>query len=62
MEIPHTGSTRELVQRVIDMFHIPVYLEDGKTPFSTAKLFEVQLGEAETFVLPSLTVKIWLTR
>lgn len=37
VEIPHDGSTRELVQRVIngfripDMFHIPVYLEDGKS-------------------------------
>lgn len=29
VEIPHNGSTRELVQRVINMFHIPVYLEDG---------------------------------
>lgn len=29
VEIPHNGSTRELVQRVIDMFHIPVYLENG---------------------------------
>jgi hypothetical protein len=29
VEIPHGGSTRELVQRVINMFHIPVYLEDG---------------------------------
>lgn len=29
VEIPHSGSTRELVQRVIKMFHIPVYLEDG---------------------------------
>ncbi|KAL0860747.1 hypothetical protein ABMA27_009297 [Loxostege sticticalis] len=28
VEIPHNGSTRELVQRVINMFHIPVYLED----------------------------------
>ncbi|KAG6444247.1 hypothetical protein O3G_MSEX003306 [Manduca sexta] len=28
VEIPHSGSTRELVQRVIKMFHIPVYLED----------------------------------
>ncbi|XP_063834403.1 protein C12orf4 homolog [Ostrinia nubilalis] len=28
VEIPHSGSTRELVQRVINMFHIPVYLED----------------------------------
>lgn len=30
VEIPHSGSTRELVQRVINMFHIPVYLEDGE--------------------------------
>lgn len=29
VQIPHDGSTRELVQRVINMFHIPVYLEDG---------------------------------
>ncbi|XP_047035896.1 protein C12orf4 homolog [Helicoverpa zea] len=28
VEIPHAGSTRELVQRVISMFHIPVYLEE----------------------------------
>ncbi|XP_072936282.1 FERRY endosomal RAB5 effector complex subunit 3 [Epargyreus clarus] len=28
VEIPHAGSPRELVQRVIKMFHIPVYLED----------------------------------
>ncbi|CAH2230556.1 jg8884 [Pararge aegeria aegeria] len=28
VEIPHGGSTRELVQRVMKMFHIPVYLED----------------------------------
>ncbi|KOB70660.1 Uncharacterized protein OBRU01_15633, partial [Operophtera brumata] len=28
VEIPHNGSTRELVQRVLNMFHIPVYLED----------------------------------
>ncbi|XP_028170012.1 protein C12orf4 homolog [Ostrinia furnacalis] len=28
VEIPHSGSTRELVQRVMNMFHIPVYLED----------------------------------
>ncbi|XP_045780598.1 protein C12orf4 homolog [Maniola jurtina] len=28
VEIPHGGSTRELVQRVLKMFHIPVYLED----------------------------------
>lgn len=28
MEIPHNGSTRELVQRVLKMFHIPVYLEE----------------------------------
>ncbi|KAM3956499.1 LOW QUALITY PROTEIN: FERRY endosomal RAB5 effector complex subunit 3 [Aphomia sociella] len=28
VEIPHEGCTRELVQRVINMFHIPVYLED----------------------------------
>ncbi|KAL4711586.1 hypothetical protein ACJJTC_003603 [Scirpophaga incertulas] len=28
VEIPHAGSTRELVQRLINMFHIPVYLED----------------------------------
>lgn len=30
VEIPHQGSTRELVQRVLNMFHIPVYLEEGK--------------------------------
>lgn len=29
VDIPHAGSTRELVQRVINMFHIPVYLEEG---------------------------------
>lgn len=29
VQIPCDGSTRELVQRVINMFHIPVYLEDG---------------------------------
>ncbi|XP_053619712.1 protein C12orf4 homolog isoform X2 [Plodia interpunctella] len=28
VEIPYAGCTRELVQRVINMFHIPVYLED----------------------------------
>ncbi|XP_026734305.1 protein C12orf4 homolog [Trichoplusia ni] len=28
VEIPHQGSTRELVQRVLNMFHIPVYLEE----------------------------------
>ncbi|CAH2097260.1 unnamed protein product [Euphydryas editha] len=28
VQIPYDGSTRELVQRVIKMFHIPVYLED----------------------------------
>ncbi|CAK1594271.1 unnamed protein product [Parnassius mnemosyne] len=28
VEIPYDGSTRELVQRVINMFHIPVYLEE----------------------------------
>ncbi|CAG4970583.1 unnamed protein product [Colias eurytheme] len=28
VEIPYEGSSRELVQRVIKMFHIPVYLED----------------------------------
>ncbi|XP_041973754.1 protein C12orf4 homolog [Aricia agestis] len=28
VEIPYDGSTRELVQRVLKMFHIPVYLED----------------------------------
>ncbi|XP_052745078.1 protein C12orf4 homolog isoform X2 [Bicyclus anynana] len=28
VEIPHNGCTRELVQRVMKMFHIPVYLED----------------------------------
>lgn len=28
VDIPHGGSTRELVQRVINMFHIPVYLEE----------------------------------
>ncbi|XP_026754059.1 protein C12orf4 homolog [Galleria mellonella] len=28
VQIPHEGSIRELVQRVINMFHIPVYLED----------------------------------
>ncbi|XP_013196140.1 protein C12orf4 homolog [Amyelois transitella] len=28
VEIPYSGCTRELVQRVINMFHIPVYLED----------------------------------
>ncbi|KPJ02967.1 Uncharacterized protein C12orf4-like [Papilio xuthus] len=28
VEIPYDGSPRELVQRVINMFHIPVYLED----------------------------------
>ncbi|CAH2059742.1 unnamed protein product, partial [Iphiclides podalirius] len=28
VEIPYDGSARELVQRVINMFHIPVYLED----------------------------------
>ncbi|XP_013147958.1 PREDICTED: protein C12orf4 homolog [Papilio polytes] len=28
IEIPYDGSPRELVQRVINMFHIPVYLED----------------------------------
>ncbi|KAJ0170965.1 hypothetical protein K1T71_013737 [Dendrolimus kikuchii] len=28
VEIPHNGSTRELVQRVLKMFHIPVYLEE----------------------------------
>lgn len=33
IEIPHDGSTRELVQRVINMFHIPVYLEDGTVIF-----------------------------
>lgn len=30
VEIPYPGSTRELVQRILKMFHIPVYLEDGK--------------------------------
>lgn len=30
VDIPLPGSTRELVQRVITMFHIPVFLEDGK--------------------------------
>lgn len=29
VDIPYDGSTRELVQRVINMFHIPVYLEEG---------------------------------
>ncbi|KPJ12108.1 Uncharacterized protein C12orf4-like [Papilio machaon] len=28
VEIPYDGSPRELLQRVINMFHIPVYLED----------------------------------
>lgn len=28
VDIPHAGSTRELVQRVLNMFHIPVYLEE----------------------------------
>ncbi|XP_046973011.1 protein C12orf4 homolog isoform X1 [Vanessa cardui] len=28
VQIPYDGSTRELVQRVLKMFHIPVYLED----------------------------------
>ncbi|XP_068625515.1 FERRY endosomal RAB5 effector complex subunit 3 [Battus philenor] len=28
VQIPHDGSARELVQRVLDMFHLPVYLED----------------------------------
>lgn len=28
VDIPYDGSTRELVQRVINMFHIPVYLEE----------------------------------
>ncbi|XP_032523488.2 protein C12orf4 homolog [Danaus plexippus] len=28
VEIPYPGSTRELVQRILKMFHIPVYLED----------------------------------
>ncbi|CAG9134503.1 unnamed protein product [Plutella xylostella] len=28
VQIPHGGSTRELVQRVINMFNIPVYLEE----------------------------------
>lgn len=30
VDIPLPGSTRELVQRVITIFHLPVYLEDGK--------------------------------
>ncbi|CAK1541153.1 unnamed protein product [Leptosia nina] len=28
VDIPYEGSSRELVQRVLKMFHIPVYLED----------------------------------
>ncbi|XP_045539912.1 protein C12orf4 homolog [Papilio machaon] len=28
VEIPYDGSPRELLQRVINMFHIPLYLED----------------------------------
>lgn len=34
VDIPYEGSSRELVQRVIKMFHIPVYLEDGKDPIN----------------------------
>ncbi|GBP28789.1 Protein C12orf4 homolog [Eumeta japonica] len=28
IKIPYSGSTKELVQRILNMFHIPVYLEE----------------------------------
>lgn len=37
--IPYDGSTRELVQRVINMFHIPVYLEEGLNYLSFIIIF-----------------------
>ncbi|XP_026313660.1 protein C12orf4 homolog isoform X1 [Hyposmocoma kahamanoa] len=43
--IPHDGSTRELVQRVLNMFHIPVYLEEELNE----KLAEFVSKETKTF-------------
>ncbi|CAB3222900.1 unnamed protein product [Arctia plantaginis] len=45
VDIPLAGSTRELVQRVITMFHVPVYLEDDLNE----KLSKFVAQETKTF-------------
>ncbi|XP_059062974.1 protein C12orf4 homolog [Achroia grisella] len=45
VQIPHEGSTRELVQRILNMFHIPVYLEDDLNE----KLAEFVAEETKNF-------------
>lgn len=43
VKIPYDGSTREFVQRVINMFHIPVYLEDGVNNLSLHVNFKLNV-------------------
>ncbi|KAJ2940024.1 hypothetical protein O0L34_g14057 [Tuta absoluta] len=45
VEIPHEGSTRELVQRLLNMFRIPVYLEEELNE----KLAEFVAEETKSF-------------
>ncbi|CAH0720983.1 unnamed protein product, partial [Brenthis ino] len=45
MEIPYAGSTRELVQRLINMFNLPVYIEDDLNE----KLAQFVSEETKTF-------------
>lgn len=51
VEIPYDGSTRELVQRVINMFKIPVYLEDGWLFFSLILLTKLYLECGCSFIV-----------